>query len=133
MVMDQCSCETPRYELCRKCEGAATRRHAAAPPCWNAVKKPAFPQPARGFKKMKLFSCQGCGQLLYFENIRCESCGRALGYLTDLNEISALEPAGERVWRALAAPHRPVKFCGNYDAGMCNWLVDADDPEGFCL
>jgi len=82
---------------------------------------------------MKLFSCQGCGQLLYFENIRCENCGRALGYLTDLNEISALEPAGEGVWRALAAPHRPVKFCGNYDAGMCNWLVDADDPEGFCL
>ena len=40
---------------------------------------------------MKLFSCQGCGQLLYFENIRCESCGRALGYLTDLTEISALE------------------------------------------
>ncbi len=41
---------------------------------------------------MKLFSCQGCGQLLYFENVRCESCGRALGYLTDLNEISALDP-----------------------------------------
>ena len=30
---------------------------------------------------MKLFSCQGCGQLLYFENVRCENCGRALGYL----------------------------------------------------
>ena len=41
---------------------------------------------------MKLFSCQGCGQLLYFENVLCESCGRALGYLTDLTEISALDP-----------------------------------------
>ncbi|HEX4636401.1 MAG TPA: putative zinc-binding peptidase [Rhizomicrobium sp.] len=84
---------------------------------------------------MKLFSCQGCGQLLYFENIRCENCGRALGYLTDLNEISALEPAGNAAegWRALAAPHTLSKFCKNYDAGMCNWLAAADDPAGFCL
>jgi hypothetical protein len=85
---------------------------------------------------MKLFSCQGCGQLLYFENIRCENCGRALGYLTDINEISALEPAGDlgsaQGWRALAAPHKLYKFCNNYDAGMCNWMVAADDRAGFC-
>jgi hypothetical protein len=83
---------------------------------------------------MKLFSCQACGQLLYFENIRCENCGRALGYLTDLNEISALEADAEAPgWHALAAPQKLVKFCNNYDAGMCNWLVAADDPEGYCL
>ena len=87
-----------------------------------------------GAPVMKLFSCQACGQLLYFENIRCENCGRALGYLTDLNEISALEAdAGASGWHALAAPQKLVKFCNNYDAGMCNWLVGADDPEGFCL
>ena len=33
---------------------------------------------------MKLFACQACGQLLYFENVRCEHCGRTLGYLPDL-------------------------------------------------
>ncbi len=84
---------------------------------------------------MKLFSCQGCGQLLYFENIRCQNCGRALGYLTDFTEISALEPAEDpaQEWQALGAPQKPLKFCRNYDAGMCNWLVAADDPEGFCL
>jgi hypothetical protein len=84
---------------------------------------------------MKLFSCQGCGQLLYFENIRCENCGRVLGYLTDINEISALEPVGgaPSAWHALAAPHKTFKFCKNYDAGMCNWLVDAEDEGGFCL
>jgi len=84
---------------------------------------------------MKLFSCQGCGQLLYFENVRCENCGRALGYLTDINEISALEPAEDPAqgWRALAAPHTLYKFCENYDAGMCNWMVAGDDDSGFCL
>jgi hypothetical protein len=83
---------------------------------------------------MKLFSCQGCGQLLYFENIRCENCGRALGYLTDLNEISALDPGENQTgWVALAAPGKAYKFCHNYDAGMCNWMVPAEDETGFCL
>jgi hypothetical protein len=84
---------------------------------------------------MKLFSCQGCGQLLYFENVRCENCGRALGYLTDLNEISALEPVGDPPdgWLALAAPRKGYKFCNNYNAGMCNWMVGCDDETGFCL
>ena len=82
---------------------------------------------------MKLFSCQGCGELLYFENVRCENCGRALGYLTDLAEISAVEPQEDGSWLVLAAPHKAYKFCRNYNAGMCNWMVSAEDEAGFCL
>jgi len=81
---------------------------------------------------MKLFSCQGCGQLLYFENVRCENCGRPLGYLTDLTEISALDPQDNGAWSVLAAPGKAYKFCNNYNAGMCNWMVPADDQTGFC-
>ncbi|MEO8300309.1 MAG: zinc-ribbon domain-containing protein, partial [Rhizomicrobium sp.] len=82
---------------------------------------------------MKLFSCQGCGQLLYFENVRCENCGRALGYLTDMTEISAVEPLADGSWAVLAAPGKAYKFCNNYNAGMCNWMVPADDETGFCV
>ncbi len=81
---------------------------------------------------MKLFSCQACGQLLYFENVRARHCGRALGYLPDLTEISALDPIEGGGWTALAAPGKAYKFCHNYDAGMCNWMLPADDDEGFC-
>jgi hypothetical protein len=81
---------------------------------------------------MKLFSCQGCGELLYFENVRCENCGRALGYLTDITEISALEPLEAGGWHVLAAPGKAYKFCRNYDAGMCNWMLPAEDETGFC-
>jgi hypothetical protein len=81
---------------------------------------------------MKLFSCQGCGELLYFENVLCENCGRALGYLTDITEISALDPVPGGGWTVLAAPKKAYKFCRNYDAGMCNWMVPADDEAGFC-
>jgi hypothetical protein len=81
---------------------------------------------------MKLFSCQGCGQLLYFENVRCESCQRLLGYLSDLTEISALEPLAGDNWKVLAAPKKAYKFCNNARLGVCNWMVSADDALGFC-
>ena len=50
---------------------------------------------------MKLFECQKCGQLLYFENTSCENCGSRLGYLRAPETLSVVEPAG-KVWRALA-------------------------------
>ena len=50
---------------------------------------------------MKLFRCQFCGQLLYFENTKCEKCGRRLGYIPGAEILSALEPEGD-AWRALA-------------------------------
>ena len=81
---------------------------------------------------MKLFSCQGCGQLLYFENVRCENCGRALGYLPDINEISALDPKEGGDWTTLAAQGVVYKFCKNYQSGVCNWMVHPDRGEEFC-
>jgi hypothetical protein len=81
---------------------------------------------------MKLFSCQGCGQLLYFENVRCENCGRALGYLPDLTEISALDAIEGGGWSVLAALGVAYKFCRNNAAGVCNWMVPAHDAEEFC-
>ncbi len=77
---------------------------------------------------MKLFTCQGCGQLLYFENVRCESCGRALGYLPGPAEITALEPDGT----ALGDPAKRYKFCKNNALFVCNWMLPADSKEEYC-
>src|SRR3954471_6199010 len=111
------------------------RLHAAAPQLNNhgtRLKSWRFHSPRGGFHKMKLFSCQGCGQLLFFENIRCESCGRALGYLYDITEISAIDVRPDGSFAVLAAPGKGYKFCHNYDAGMCNWMLPADSHEDFC-
>ena len=78
---------------------------------------------------MKLFSCQGCGQLLYFENWRCEACGRLLGFLPDRCEVTALEADGT----ALAAPETPYKPCKNNALGVCNWMIPAGLDEDFCV
>jgi hypothetical protein len=58
---------------------------------------------------MKLFKCQACGQLLYFENTTCEKCAHRLGYLPQINTLSALKPQ-DGGWRALAAGDRLTGF-----------------------
>jgi hypothetical protein len=80
---------------------------------------------------MKLFKCQNCGQVLYFENTRCEQCGHRLGFLPPSMTISALEPDGD-LWRPLAAPKRPLRFCDNAGQEACNWLVEADGGATLC-
>ena len=80
---------------------------------------------------MKLFECQNCGQPLYFENTRCESCGLSLGYLPEKETVTALEP--ERgIWRALADRRARYRLCNNADYGVCNWLIQAKRPDCFC-
>src|SRR5258707_11693457 len=79
---------------------------------------------------MKLFQCQHCGQPLYFENTRCESCGHELGYLPALETITALEPDGD-AWRALAEPNGRYRYCDNHRYEVCNWLVPAGG-EAYC-
>jgi hypothetical protein len=81
---------------------------------------------------MRIFTCQACGQLLYFENIRCERCGHALGYLPDWALISAIEPTEDARWSALGANGQEYRFCRNRDFGVCNWMIPADSPEAFC-
>ena len=81
---------------------------------------------------MKLFTCQHCGQLLYFENTGCERCGRALGFLPELATLSALEQEGE-LWRALAAPAKRYRACANAIYDACNWQVEADAEGDYCV
>ena len=81
---------------------------------------------------MKLFACQACGQLLLFENTKCERCGHQLGYLPDRNVVSAIEADGD-VWKPLAGAKRRFRYCENALHGACNWLVPVESAERFCL
>jgi hypothetical protein len=81
---------------------------------------------------MKLFECQNCGQLLYFENTRCERCGHVLGYLPESAVLSALTAEGGDRWRPLAAPEQVYRLCANATHDACNWLVPAGGPSAFC-
>jgi hypothetical protein len=80
---------------------------------------------------MRLFQCQNCLQLLYFENRQCQTCFHRLGYLPEAGALSALEQDGG-LWRALACPAGRYRFCANARYDACNWLVSADSSEDFC-
>ncbi|WP_158810540.1 putative zinc-binding metallopeptidase [Beijerinckia sp. L45] len=80
---------------------------------------------------MKLFSCQSCSQILFFENTRCERCQHALGYWPDDNVLSALEPDGD-AWIALGVNNNRFRLCANAAHDVCNWLVPTDSTTGMC-
>ena len=81
---------------------------------------------------MKLFQCQGCGQLLYFESFVCDSCGRRLGYLPNDHDVTALEPQ-DGCWRALGAPGALYRLCANAEYNACNWLLPGDGTDTLCI
>ncbi|TCZ63193.1 zinc-binding metallopeptidase family protein [Roseicella aquatilis] len=81
---------------------------------------------------MRLFRCQHCDQVLYFENTRCERCGHRLGFMPERMRLSALEPAGENAWKPLAAPGQSRLFCSNAQHDACNWLVPEGTTDAFC-
>lgn len=76
---------------------------------------------------MKLFRCDHCDNVLYFENIVCEKCGHALGYWPDANMLVSLEDEGGGHFHAPALPGRRFVYCANAGFGACNWLVE-DQP-----
>ncbi len=84
---------------------------------------------------MKLFSCNECGQLLYFENIVCTHCHATLGFLPSSLTLAALQPCANGLWQVIGDSSGPYwKQCKNYsEHAVCNWMVDASSPEEFCL
>src|SRR5438132_464020 len=81
---------------------------------------------------MKLFKCQVCSEVLYFESACCDKCSVRLGYEPVRNMLYALEEhAGG--WRIVGEPDSAPKFCANASHEVCNWLLDAKDAHEFCL
>jgi hypothetical protein len=80
---------------------------------------------------MKIFSCQACGNVLYFENRTCSHCGHTLGYEPECETLVALESDGPG-FRSVNGGARRF-FCENATQDACNWLVPAGNEGGFCL
>ena len=71
---------------------------------------------------MKLFRCDHCSNVVYFENTVCESCGHTLGYWHEANMMLSLELEGDH-FTAPRLPGRRFAYCANAEHGACNWLV----------
>jgi hypothetical protein len=81
---------------------------------------------------VRAFACQRCGQLVYFDNTQCLSCGALLGFLDGPREVVVAEPLGDGLF---ATPHgdAPGRWtrCPNLPWG-CNWMIPAGSGALWC-
>lgn len=69
---------------------------------------------------MKVFHCDHCDALVFFENVQCVSCGHSLAFLPEVGAIGTFEPARYRM-------------CQNFTQhNVCNWAIEAGDDHSLC-
>jgi hypothetical protein len=83
---------------------------------------------------MKIFSCSTCGQVVFFENVRCTRCGAMLAYLPDQGNMGALVPGDGPLASTLpSAQGEAYRLCQNsIEYGVCNWAVPLQDENDLC-
>lgn len=103
---------------------------------------------------MKVFHCDHCDALVFFENSHCVSCGHMLAFLPDLGAMGSLERSTananslsdgqaaevngtipeEWVSPMPQARGRTYRTCLNYaNNDVCNWAVPSGDVEALCI
>ncbi|CAN5190503.1 putative zinc-binding metallopeptidase [soil metagenome] len=82
---------------------------------------------------MRRLMCERCGQRVFFENVSCENCGAALGFVPAELRFGAFDIQADGGWQRVdvnAAPQRP---CRNYVLEhVCNWMVPAGSADELC-
>jgi hypothetical protein len=66
---------------------------------------------------MRSFSCERCGQLLFFENSVCLRCGSAIGFDHEKLDLVVLDE------------HPDLRVCSNQILAECNWLIHPEEIE----
>jgi len=84
---------------------------------------------------MKVFHCDNCRSLVFFENVHCVKCQRQVAYLPDAGVMAALKPVDATIWLSNhpASQGRRYRLCQNYSQhNICNWAVAEQDPDPLC-
>ena len=84
---------------------------------------------------MKVFHCDQCDQILFFENSQCVSCGASLAYVPGDGLITALPANAANPWASAnpALAGRTFRLCRNYlEHQTCNWAIPSDDDHPYC-
>jgi hypothetical protein len=83
---------------------------------------------------MKLFSCDNCGQLLFFENSHCEKCGYKLGFLPEQLKLVALVEENKEHYTIWGNKNgTKYCYCKNHQYNVCNWIIPEDNTSSFCF
>src|SRR4029078_7970916 len=85
--------------------------------------------------QVKVFHCDHCGALVFFENSRCVTCGHALAFLPGPFVMSSLEQVNDQEWVSpiAATQGRRYRLCSNYiEQDNCNWAVASEEAQPLC-
>jgi len=83
---------------------------------------------------MKTLSCERCGQRVFFENVACENCGAALGFVLEEMRMASFDIGGDGSWQRTGNADRGLQPCLNYsEHQVCNWMVPTGSAKPLCL
>ena len=92
---------------------------------------------------MRVFNCDHCGHLVFFDSVQCLHCGNTLAFVPDQLTMATLAPApqdGAGLWRRMgerggsAPTGKLYRMCSNRAAyGACNFAVPANDYSPLCV
>jgi hypothetical protein len=76
-------------------------------------------------RRVRAFTCDHCGLLLFFENSLCLRCGTPQGFVPSRLDLATLEPGSE--------DERTLRRCANAVLAACNWMLEPGEPGELCL
>ena len=82
---------------------------------------------------MRLFTCDNCKNVVFFDNRRCVQCKFRLAYEPVHMTMRAISPEAEGSWRFVTGERLEARMCANASFDVCNWLVDPSQSQDFCL
>jgi hypothetical protein len=80
---------------------------------------------------MRIFTCDNCDQLVYFDNSLCLNCESPLGYVHDRRDVIALKEASSGSYAEVGRPGAMWQRCATTAVTGCNWLVP-DGSDALC-
>ena len=78
---------------------------------------------------MRIFSCDSCGQLIFFDNSQCLGCGTPLGYVHAIRDVVALTQVAPDRFVDMATPIQSWQRCAYALTTSCNWLIPEGSPQ----
>ena len=80
---------------------------------------------------MRTFTCDRCGQQIYFENDRCLRCLSSLGYVHSSRDVVVLDEGPDEGLHDGIGRARRWQYCSTRPVTGCNWLVPVG-PDALC-
>jgi len=82
---------------------------------------------------MKTLSCERCGQRVFFENVACENCGAALGFVPAEMRMASFDIDDDSSWKRVTTEDTSLQPCSNYTQHqVCNWMVPTGSANLLC-